>query len=76
MPSTNLLTGIARNHAYEQRYDDSAFRRIGDPMLELEAARMKFPEDTNTVPADRASDPVVGERTTDQIEPPATFCGC
>jgi uncharacterized protein len=33
----------------EQRYDDSAFRRIGDPMLELESVRMKFPEDTNII---------------------------
>ena len=26
-----------------------AFRRIGNPMLELESVRMKFPEDTNII---------------------------
>ena len=31
------------------RYDGSAFRHIGDPMLELESVRIKFPEDTNII---------------------------
>ena len=31
------------------RYDGSAFRRTGDPMLELESVRMRFPEDTNII---------------------------
>jgi hypothetical protein len=33
----------------EQPYDGSAFRRIGDPMLELESVRIKFPEGTNII---------------------------